>query len=71
MLTSTKQCLESLRDGSLPRSECGEARRQLQRLATATAAADTVNTSGRSVDDELADMDMAIEQAASQIEVSP
>lgn len=38
-------------------------------MMTSAALADRQNSGARSVDDELADMDRAIEEAASQIEV--
>ncbi|KAI5633674.1 i/LWEQ domain-containing protein [Phthorimaea operculella] len=68
MLTATKQCLESLRSGSLPGASCAVVTRHVKTVAQAAAAADRLNSGARSVDDELADMDNAIEQAASQIE---
>ncbi|XP_049873151.1 huntingtin-interacting protein 1 isoform X4 [Pectinophora gossypiella] len=68
MLQSTKQCLEALSTGSIPASACVEARGHVNIVAQTAAAADRLNSGARSVDDELADMDSAIEQAASQIE---
>ncbi|XP_052741458.1 huntingtin-interacting protein 1 isoform X2 [Bicyclus anynana] len=68
MLTSTKQCLEAAAGGALDRAACMEARAGVQSVARAAAAADRLARGARSVDDELADMDSAIEEAASQIE---
>ena len=70
MLTATKECLESIKTGSVVSSHCSDARSRVRSLMTAAAAADRKNSGARSVDDELADMDRAIEEAASQIEVS-
>lgn len=69
MLTATKQCLESLKNGVAQGPSCTEARGYVKSLAQAAAAADRLNSGTRSVDDELSDMDKAIEQAAKQIEV--
>ncbi|XP_045498080.1 huntingtin-interacting protein 1 isoform X3 [Colias croceus] len=68
MLTATKQCLESLKSGAIDRSVCLEARTSVQTVSRNATAADRLVTGTRSVDDELAEMDLAIEQAASQIE---
>ncbi|XP_045772399.1 huntingtin-interacting protein 1-related protein isoform X2 [Maniola jurtina] len=68
MLTSTKQCLETITGGSLDRASCMEARVSVQSVALTAAAADRLASGARSVDDELADMDSAIEDAANQIE---
>ncbi|KAJ8722216.1 hypothetical protein PYW08_004618 [Mythimna loreyi] len=68
MLTATKECLESIKTGSVVSSNCADARSRVQSLMTAASAADRLNSGARSVDDELADMDRAIEEAASQIE---
>ncbi|XP_039752919.1 huntingtin-interacting protein 1 isoform X3 [Pararge aegeria] len=68
MLTSTKQCLETITGGSLDRASCMEARVNVQSVARTAAAADRLARGTRSVDDELADMDSAIEDAANQIE---
>ncbi|KAJ0176494.1 hypothetical protein K1T71_007673 [Dendrolimus kikuchii] len=68
MLTATRQCLESIKSGGVEGGACTEVRGRVQRVAQAAAAADRLNCGARSVDDELADMDLAIEQAASQIE---
>lgn len=70
MLLATKECLESIKSGSVVSSHCSDARSRVRSLMTAAAAADRLNSGARSVDDELADMDRAIEEAASQIEVS-
>ncbi|XP_026327310.1 huntingtin-interacting protein 1-related protein isoform X2 [Hyposmocoma kahamanoa] len=68
MLTATKQCLESLKNGTIQGSSCTEARGYVKSLAQAAAAADRLNNGTRTVDDELSDMDKAIEEAAKQIE---
>ncbi|XP_031766263.2 huntingtin-interacting protein 1 isoform X2 [Galleria mellonella] len=68
MLSTTKQCLESLKSGAAPNAAYAEARRHVQDVAAAAAAADSAAAGLRSVDDELADMGAAIEDAASQIE---
>ncbi|XP_045516616.1 huntingtin-interacting protein 1 isoform X5 [Pieris brassicae] len=68
MLSATKQCLESLKAGAIDRTACLEARTSVQTLSRSAATADRLSSGTRSVDDELADMDRAIEQAASQIE---
>ncbi|XP_045484028.1 huntingtin-interacting protein 1 isoform X3 [Pieris rapae] len=68
MLSATKQCLESLKSGAIDRTACLEARTSVQTLSRSAATADRLSSGTRSVDDELADMDRAIEQAASQIE---
>ncbi|XP_075978441.1 huntingtin interacting protein 1 isoform X2 [Anticarsia gemmatalis] len=68
MLTATKVCLESIKSGSIVSSSCSEAQGIVRAMMTSAAAADRHNTGARSVDDELADMDRAIEEAASQIE---
>lgn len=70
MLTATKQCLESIKSGAVPIGACVEARGRVQDVSQAAVRADTLNSGARSVDDELADMDLAIEEAASQIEVN-
>lgn len=71
MLMATKECLESIKGGSIVGSHCSDARSRVRSLMTSAAAADRLNSGARSVDDELADMDKAIEEAASQIEVGP
>ncbi|CAH0715383.1 unnamed protein product, partial [Brenthis ino] len=68
MLSSAKQCLESLSTGVVGRAACIEARAAVQTAARAAAAAERHAGGARSVDDELADMDRAIEDAAGQIE---
>ncbi|XP_050557884.1 huntingtin-interacting protein 1 isoform X7 [Spodoptera frugiperda] len=68
MLMATKECLESIKGGSIVGSHCSDARSRVRSLMTSAAAADRLNSGARSVDDELADMDKAIEEAASQIE---
>ncbi|CAK1551233.1 unnamed protein product [Leptosia nina] len=68
MLSATKQCLESIKTGTVDRSICLEARTNVQTVSRSAATADRLASGARSVDDELADMDRAIEQAASQIE---
>ncbi|XP_047503441.1 huntingtin-interacting protein 1-like isoform X4 [Pieris napi] len=68
MLSATKQCLESLKTGAIDRTACLEARTSVQTLSRSATTADRLSSGTRSVDDELADMDRAIEQAASQIE---
>ncbi|CAH1638332.1 unnamed protein product [Spodoptera littoralis] len=68
MLMATKECLESIKGGSIVGSHCSDARSRVRSLMTSAAAADRLNSGARSVDDELADMDRAIEEAASQIE---
>ncbi|XP_059052001.1 huntingtin-interacting protein 1 [Achroia grisella] len=68
MLSTTKQCLEAVSSGSGPGSASVEARSLVRRLAEAAARADSAAAGARSVDDELADMGTAIEDAASQIE---
>ncbi|CAH0691969.1 unnamed protein product [Spodoptera exigua] len=68
MLMATKECLESIKGGSIASSHCSDARSRVRSLMTSAAAADRLNSGARSVDDELADMDRAIEEAASQIE---
>nr|XP_049694417.1 huntingtin-interacting protein 1 isoform X4 [Helicoverpa armigera] len=68
MLSATKECLESIKSGSVDSSHCSDVRTKVRSLMTAAAAADRLNSGARSVDDELADMDKAIEEAASQIE---
>ncbi|CAK1580482.1 unnamed protein product [Parnassius mnemosyne] len=67
MLSATKQCLESLRGGELEASACEGARAGVRAAAARAAAADA-EPAARSVDDELATMDSAIEHAAAQIE---
>ncbi|XP_037294301.1 huntingtin-interacting protein 1 isoform X2 [Manduca sexta] len=68
MLNSTKQCLESVRGGSVQTAQCGEASALVADVSRAACAADRLAAGARSVDDELADMDAAIEDAAEQIE---
>ncbi|XP_026739129.1 huntingtin-interacting protein 1 isoform X4 [Trichoplusia ni] len=68
MLTATKDCLESVKSGAVVGSHCSEVRSRIRSLMTAAVAAERLNSGSTSVDDELADMDRAIEEAASQIE---
>ncbi|XP_053609904.1 huntingtin-interacting protein 1 isoform X4 [Plodia interpunctella] len=68
MLTSTKRCLESLTGGVVEAPSCEAARELLSAVAALAARAHAAASGARSVDDELADMDRAIEQAAEQIE---
>ncbi|KAL0882978.1 hypothetical protein ABMA27_016469 [Loxostege sticticalis] len=68
MLTATKQCLESLRNGTLETASYEAARAHVLGVSQTAAAADRVNGGALSVDDELAGMDSAIEEAASKIE---
>ncbi|XP_038220524.1 huntingtin-interacting protein 1 isoform X2 [Zerene cesonia] len=68
MLTAAQQCLDSVKSGAIDRGACLQARGGVLGVARAAAAADRLAAGARSVDDELADMDLAIEQAASQIE---
>lgn len=68
MLTATKACLESIKSGTVVSSNCTEAQSLVRAMMTLAAAADRNNSRDRSVDDELAEMDAAIEEAASQIE---
>lgn len=70
MLTATKDCLESIKGGAVVRSQCSTALGRVRSLLLAAAAAHRLCSGARSVDDELADMDRAIEDAAEQIEVS-
>ncbi|XP_061716356.1 huntingtin-interacting protein 1 isoform X2 [Cydia pomonella] len=67
MLSATADCLTHLSRGELE-APYGDARSRISTVAAAAAAADRANTGARSVDDELADMDKAIELAAGQIE---
>ncbi|XP_063624208.1 huntingtin-interacting protein 1 isoform X3 [Cydia splendana] len=67
MLSATADCLTHLSRGELE-APYGDARSRISTVAAAAAAADRTNTGARSVDDELADMDKAIELAAGQIE---
>lgn len=69
MLTATKQCLESLKNGTLETASYEAARGHVLSVSQTAAAADRVNSGALSVDDELAGMDSAIEEAASKIEV--
>lgn len=70
MLTATMECLEPLRLGSpTATADCTAAGQRIGSVAQAAAAADTSQQGPRTVDDELAEMDSAIEEAASQIEV--
>ncbi|XP_060803446.1 huntingtin-interacting protein 1 [Amyelois transitella] len=68
MLSSTKQCLETLTTGVLEPSACESTRILLSEVSEHATRADVAASGSRSVDDELADMDRAIEQAAEQIE---
>ncbi|KAL0838665.1 hypothetical protein ABMA28_016738 [Loxostege sticticalis] len=68
MLTATKQCLEALKNGTLESASYEEARGHVLSVSQTAAAADRVNGGALSVDDELAGMDSAIEEAASKIE---
>ncbi|KAM3965123.1 huntingtin interacting protein 1 isoform 3-T3 [Aphomia sociella] len=68
MLNTTKKCLESLTSGVVASETCLDARTHINKMAAAATAADNSASGTRSVDDELADMDNAIEHAASQIE---
>ncbi|CAH0585574.1 unnamed protein product [Chrysodeixis includens] len=68
MLAATKDCLESVKSGAVVSSHCSEVRSRIRSLMTAAVAAERLNSGSTSVDDELADMDRAIEEAASQIE---
>nr|XP_026499773.1 huntingtin-interacting protein 1 isoform X4 [Vanessa tameamea] len=68
MLTSTKLCLEALSDGAVEAAGCAQARAAVQSVLLAARGADAHAARARSVDDELADMDRAIEAAAAQIE---
>ncbi|XP_061383587.1 huntingtin-interacting protein 1 isoform X1 [Danaus plexippus] len=65
MLANTKQCLENISTGAIDVTQCLATGASVTRLSR--AAADDV-TDTRGVDDELADMDRAIEVAAKQIE---
>ncbi|CAH2048721.1 unnamed protein product, partial [Iphiclides podalirius] len=67
MLSATRLCLESLAAGRLEGGAWEEARGRVCAAAEGAAAADR-EPAARSVDDELASMDSAIEQAAAQIE---
>ncbi|XP_047990894.1 huntingtin-interacting protein 1 isoform X5 [Leguminivora glycinivorella] len=67
MLSATADCLTNLSRGQLE-APYGDARGRVGALAAAAAAADRTTAGARSVDDELADMDKAIELAAGQIE---
>lgn len=69
MLTATKDCLESVKSGAVVSSHCSKVQSRIRSLMTAAVAAERLNSGSTSVDDELADMDRAIEEAASQIEV--
>ncbi|XP_041979253.1 huntingtin-interacting protein 1-related protein isoform X2 [Aricia agestis] len=66
MLNSVKRCLESLSTGTLERTACMDARGCVQGAGRAVQSAARPQT--HSVDDELALMDQAIEDAAKQIE---
>ncbi|XP_037868330.1 huntingtin-interacting protein 1 isoform X2 [Bombyx mori] len=68
MLSSTRECLEAVRGGRAAGTRCGEARARVLGAAHAAAAALRPDGAARTVDDELDDMDAAIEHAASQIE---
>lgn len=68
MLTAAKHCLEGIREGSVQSASCGAVSARVLGVAKAAAAADRTAAASRSVDDELADMDDAIEEAASRIE---
>lgn len=69
MLNTTKQYLEALSNGSIDTKTAEAARSAVNNVLKAAVEADTKNTGERSVDDELADMDTAIEEAAGRIEV--
>ncbi|RVE50912.1 hypothetical protein evm_004479 [Chilo suppressalis] len=68
MLIATKQCLESLKSGSLSGDLLTEARGRVQTAGQIAQQAANLAGGHLSVDDELAGMDRAIEEAASQIE---
>ena len=68
MLTSSKQCLEQVGHGTLDTAALAALRALVQRVSATATAADK-HEGGNVVDDELADMDRAIEDAAGQIEV--
>ncbi|XP_047533561.1 huntingtin-interacting protein 1-related protein isoform X1 [Vanessa atalanta] len=68
MLTSTKLCLEALSGGAVEAAGCAQARAAVQSVLLAARGADAHAARARCVDDELADMDRAIEAAAAQIE---
>ncbi|KPI95664.1 Huntingtin-interacting protein 1 [Papilio xuthus] len=67
MLSATKTCLEGVAAGRVEAGLCAEALGGVRRAADSAATADAAPAPG-SVDDELATMDTAIEQAAAQIE---
>ncbi|XP_046965545.1 huntingtin-interacting protein 1 isoform X4 [Vanessa cardui] len=68
MLTSTKLCLEALAGGAVDAAGCAHARAAVHSALHAARGADAHAARARCVDDELADMDRAIEAAAAQIE---
>ncbi|XP_072949419.1 huntingtin-interacting protein 1 isoform X1 [Epargyreus clarus] len=68
MLTATRQCVSAVRGGGADAAACAAARAAAAGAARAAAAADRAANGAQSVDDELADMDRAIEDAAAQIE---
>ncbi|KAL4719384.1 hypothetical protein ACJJTC_014820, partial [Scirpophaga incertulas] len=68
MLTTTKQYLEAVVNGELGNVLCEEARTVVFAAMQSAVDAERPSGAGLSVDDELAGMDRAIEEAASQIE---
>ncbi|KAL4716721.1 hypothetical protein ACJJTC_004840 [Scirpophaga incertulas] len=68
MLTTTKQYLEAVVNGELGNVLCEEARTVVFAAMQSAVDAERPSGAGLSVDDELAGMDQAIEEAASQIE---
>jgi hypothetical protein len=71
MLVATKECLESIKDGVVQSIQCVDARGHLLVAAQSADAAARRAGASLSVDDELASMDRAIQEAATQIEVGP
>lgn len=69
MLSTTKQCLESVKNGVIDREVAVGARSRAQGVWRGAAGASAARRPDVDVDDELADMDRAIEDAAQQIEV--
>ncbi|CAG9786866.1 unnamed protein product [Diatraea saccharalis] len=68
MLNATMECLECIKGGNVSAPLCGAARARVLAGAQSAAAAAARSHSHLRVDDELAGMDRAIQEAASQIE---
>lgn len=70
MLTKTKQYLEGLTSGNLDGSLCSEICSEVTKVSQKALSADASTGPATNVDDELAHMDTAIEEAAGRIEVA-